>query len=180
MRIAVIMLCLLAKCAMATPPSPQGLLIDWSHLVPPNYSNLSYYVWFKPPNSAVWQQIVMTAAQMHTNSTAGPDGTLFGVTALGRSNLVWLSLDLGIAPWWPDVRLTNMVRITPIGGWAVPTNTWLRKSTDLKQFTQRERYHYGSNGTVLVDHYEHPSEPRLFFTVQPSVDPPPPAAVNPQ
>ncbi len=156
----------------ATPPSPQGLVIDWSRIVPANYSNLVYFAWMKPPGGAPWQQLTMTGDTSYTNPVAGPAGTIFGVTAFGRSNLLWVSLDLGFGAWWPDLTATNQVRLTAKGPWTVPTNTWLRKSTDLKTFTQRERFHYGPGGTVLIEHYEHPAEPNLFFDLQPIAAPP--------
>lgn len=175
MTVSVCLL-LAAVGGFAVQPLPNGVRIQWDASVQSGWSNWSYSVWMQPPNTSNWLFLVSTTNTQTLLTNSFPAGTMYGVTSLAVTNGSARASDVGVAPWPPDIRTTNQsVRLIPESPWRVPTNVMLSRSTDLKTFTARERYHIaGSN--VLVEHFDSAVEPRLFFAVPKipqTVSPPP-------
>jgi hypothetical protein len=156
----------------ATPPTPNGLTLTVD-APPAGYSNFNFYWWVQPPLLGNW-----IGAGFGTNATlriTNPiPNALYGVTALGQSNLLWRTMDIGIAGWEPDIRATNrLLRITAPGGIRVATGQWINVSLDLKTWTQQLRFHNPTQGVIIVEHKVSTNTPGLFMAYPAPLPTPP-------
>jgi hypothetical protein len=152
-RTTIIAALLLPACgALAVQPFPGGCTVIWDAAPQSSgWSNVSFIVWHFPPGSATGTILTNTTATSYRYTGNVLFQTQFGVSAVGQSNRVFYQTDIGIALYQPaPTNGPGFVNLTPRNPWTVPTGQWLNASTDLKTWTQRQRFGIaGSN--VLVE-----------------------------
>lgn len=163
-----IALALLVLRAMAVQPLPTGgYQIDWDAVT----NAASYSLWKQVPPSTNWTWLANATNNSITYTNPIIDSFFYlGVTTIGRNGL---QSDVGVVPWPPSITTgPQSLRMTPQGGYKVPTNLWLKVSSDLMTFNDWLRFNITTNKTVSVEHMVSPTRPYLFISY-PTVQPPP-------
>jgi hypothetical protein len=167
-----VFLCLLQRLLMGVQPMPDGATLSWSPPSLPGWSNIEYSVWAFLPNST--NAIYLTNTIQLTYRIAGPiiTGTMFGVATIAQTNGVWRTGDVGIAHWPPDIAYgPGSVLLTPKSPWTVPTNQWLKQSSDMKTWETIEKFGF-SGSNVLVWFRDITNGRAGFFAVPSPTNPP--------
>lgn len=165
------LLCLWLKLAIGVEPMPNGVRIAWNR----GPLEVSYGVWQNVSPATNWTLLGTTIATNWTVTNAVGSEYNWGVTALRMSNGVILpSVDVGIAHWPPNILAgQKTVRLTPVGGYSIDTNRWVKVSSDLQNYDDWMRFNV-VNGKVVVEHLASPMKPYAFFAYPVSQVPPAP------
>lgn len=163
------LLCLWLKLAIGVEPMPNGVRVFWNR--GPN--EVSYGVWQMTLPSQNWTLLGTTVATNWVITNAVTDAYNWGITALRMSNGVILpQVDVGIAHWPPNILAgQKTVRLTPVGGYSIDTNRWVKVSSDLQNYDDWMRFNV-VNGKVVVEHLTSPMKPHAIFVYPVSQVPP--------
>ena len=153
-------------CRAVQPLPTGGNLIAWDRAT----NALSYSLWKMVPPSTNWVWLANTTSNSITYTNPIVDAFFYlGVASVNGTN----QSDIGMVPWPPSLTTgAKSLRVTPLGGYKVPTNRWMKVSTDLLTFDDWLRFNLTTNGTVNVEHLVNPARPYLFISY-PAVQTPP-------